>query len=129
MARIRVYRSEADGEGFPRLCMRCGQPAECDVPQTFAWMPGWVHVFILIGLLPWLIAALVTRKTMHIVAPMCQQHAGHWRVRKLYIWLGLLFWVALFVVIAVFADQLPAGVVEPLIFASLMIALIWLVTG
>ncbi len=40
MARIRVYRSEADGEDFPRLCMRCGQPAECDVPQTFAWVPG-----------------------------------------------------------------------------------------
>jgi hypothetical protein len=129
MARIRVYRKEADGEDFPRMCMRCGQPAECDVPQTFAWMPGWVHVCILFGLLPWLLVALLSRKTMRVVAPMCLEHAGHWRVRKLYVWLGLLFWLAAFVGIAVAADYLPEDLVVPLVFACVMGGLVWLIVG
>jgi hypothetical protein len=129
MARIRVYRSEADGESFPRMCMRCGRPAECDVPQTFAWMPGWVHIFILVGLLPWLIVALIMRKTMHVVAPMCRQHAGHWRVRRLYIWLGLLFFIATFIAIVAVGDRVPENVKNPIIFAALMGGLVWLVSG
>ncbi len=74
MAKIRVYRYEAGGNDFPRMCMRCGEPADRDVPQTFSWMPGWVNVLILVGLLPWIVAALVLRKTMRVVAPMCRRH-------------------------------------------------------
>jgi hypothetical protein len=129
MARIRVYRNEADGEDFPRVCMRCGEPAECDVSQTFAWVPGWVHVCILLGLGPWLILVLVMRKTMRIVAPMCLEHAGHWRVRKLYAWLGLLFWIAVFVGIVVAADEIPERVMAPIILACLLGGLVWLISA
>lgn len=129
MARIRVQQYETSGEDFPRMCMLCGQPAERDVPQMFAWMPGWVHVFILAGLLPWLVVALVTRKTMRIVAPMCRKHAGHWRVRKLFVWLGLLFFVALFVGLVVIGNRLPEDVVVPIVGAALFGGLIWLITG
>jgi hypothetical protein len=129
MARIRVYRNEADGEDFPRLCMKCGQPAECYVPQTFAWMPGWVHIFILFGLLPWLILALVMRKTMRIVAPMCHQHAGHWSVRKLYVWLGLLFWIAFAVALVAFGDALPEDMTGPAILGGIVGALVWLISA
>jgi|SRR5579883_220829 len=129
MARIRVYRHEADGEDFPRICMRCGQPAECDVPQTFAWMPAWVHVFILMGLLPWLLAALITRKTMRIVAPMCFQHAGHWRNRKLYVWLGLLFWIAYFIGLVAYGDALPERARGPMILVGIFGGLAWLISA
>src|SRR4051794_21611027 len=93
MAKIRIYNREANGKYFPRLCKRCGQPADVDVPQTFAWMPGWVHILILVGLVPWFVVCFVMRRTMDVVAPMCLEHAGHWRVRKLYVWLGLVFWL------------------------------------
>jgi hypothetical protein len=129
MARIRVSRREADGEDFPRLCMRCGQPADCDVSQTFAWMPGWVFVFLLLGLVPFLIVALITRKTMHVVAPMCHNHAGHWRVRKLYVWLGLLFWIALGIALIALGDQLPDTVKGPAILAGLLGGLVWLISA
>lgn len=129
MSRIRVYRREADGEDFPRICMCCGQPAECDVPQTFAWMPGWVHVFILLGLLPWLLAALLTRKTMRVVAPMCLRHAGHWRNRKLYMWLGLLFWIAYFIGLAAYGDRLPESAKGPVILVGIMGGLAWLISA
>ena len=129
MARIRIYRREADGEDFPRLCMRCGCEADCDVPQTFAWNPGWVWVFIFFGLLPLLIVMLVTRKTMHLVAPMCRDHAGHWRVRKLYVWLGLLFWIAFWIAFAVLDNSLPNAAKGPLVGLGLCGGLIWLVSA
>jgi len=129
MARIRVYRNEADGEDFPRMCMRCGQPAECDVTHTFAWMPGWVHVCILLGLVPWLVVMLVTRKTMRVVVPLCLQHAGHWRVRRLYVWLGLVFWIAAFIALGVSASELPEDAIGPLLGACLLGGLAWLIAG
>jgi hypothetical protein len=129
MAKICVYRYEADGEDFPRLCMRCGQSADCYVPQTFAWMPSWVFVFILFGLLPFLLIALLTRKTMRIVAPMCTQHAGHWRVRKLYVWLGLLFWIGYGIVLVALADEIPNDAQTPLILFGIFGGLIWLVSA
>ncbi len=129
MARIRVYRNEADGEDFPRLCMRCGEPAECDVSQTFAWMPGWVYVFLLLGVVPLLVVALVTRKSMRVVAPMCLQHAGHWRVRKLFMGLGLFLCIAVFVGLAAVGDQLPDAVIMPAVVVALLGALGWLVGG
>ena len=129
MARIRIYKNEADGEYFPRLCMRCGQPADCDVPQTFAWMPAWVHVLLFVGLAPWLIVALVTRKTMRIVAPMCEAHRGHWRVRKLYIWLGVLFWIGVVVALVVIWDQLPKEATNVAVMCVMFGGLIWLIIG
>jgi uncharacterized membrane protein YkvI len=124
-----VYRDEADGEDFPRLCMRCGEPADCDVKQTFAWMPSWVNVCILLGLLPWLVVMSLTRKTMRVVVPMCERHAGHWRVRRLYVGLGLLFWLAVLVGLCAVGDELPEDILFPLIGVSLLGALVWLVVG
>ena len=129
MARVRIYRDEAGGDDFPRLCMRCGAPADCDVPQTFAWMPAWVHVLLFVGLLPWLVVSLALRRTMRVVAPMCEAHRGHWRVRKLYVWLGLLWWVAVCVALGVFWDQLPKDVTGPAVMAVLFGGLIWLIVG
>jgi hypothetical protein len=129
MALIKLYRDEADGEYFPRVCMRCGEPADRDVPQTFAWMPSWVHFFILLGLAPWLIVALLTRKSMRVTAPMCDLHRGHWRVRKLFIGLGLAFFVALFVGLVALGDRLPRDMHTPVIVSGLLAALIWLIAG
>jgi hypothetical protein len=129
MASIKVYRDEADGDYFPRVCMRCGAPADADVSQNFAWMPPWVHILLFIGLAPWLIVALILRRTMRVMAPMCDRHRGHWRVRKLYIWLGLLFWVVLAVGLIALANRLPQDAVTPLLAACLFGSLLWLVVG
>jgi hypothetical protein len=136
MAKIRIYRHEAGGEDFPRLCMKCGAPADCDVPQTFAWMPGWVMALILLfmvvgllGFVVWIIVSLTTRKTMRIVAPMCYRHAGHWRVRKLYVWLGLIFWVAFGVALVAFSDHIPKDAMGPVILGAFGGMLLWFVSA
>lgn len=129
MARIYVSRKEARGDFFPRLCMRCGEPADCEVPHTFAWMPGWVHVLIFFGLGPWLVVALLTRKTMRIVAPMCLAHRGHWQFRRLYVWLGLPGWIGLIFVLIAIWEQLPKDAGGPLVLAVIIGMLVWLVIG
>lgn len=129
MARIRVYRDEANGKDFPRMCMCCGRPAEVDVPHNFAWMPSWVMIFIFFGLLPWLLVMFFTRKTMRVVVPMCLQHQGHWRVRMLYVWLGLLFWITYVIALVVSNDEIPTGTMTILIVAGLLGALVWLVSA
>lgn len=131
MARIRVYRDETDGELFPEMCIRCGAAADADVDLdvNFAWMPGWVHLFIFMGLLPWLIAALILRKTMRVTLPVCQRHRSHWRNRRLYIGLGFLFWVVFAIALAIEWRDLPeeAASATPgfLVFGGLL----WLIVG
>ena len=129
MAKIRVYRREAGGKYFPRVCMKCGREADCDVPNTFTWMPSWVPFLILLGLAPWLIVALVTRRTMRVAAPMCRGHAWHWRNRTLYVWLGLVFWVGYFVALFAFGDRLPEDAKTPAVLAGIFGGLFWLVTA
>ncbi|HEY1187778.1 MAG TPA: hypothetical protein VGE74_08980 [Gemmata sp.] len=129
MARIYVSKKEARGDYFPQLCMRCGQPADCEVSHTFAWMPAWVHVLLLCGLAPWLVVALITRKTMRIVAPMCRDHRGHWQFRLWYAWLGLPTWIGLIVLLIAVWKQVPKGAEGPLVLGVMVGMLLWLVIG
>jgi hypothetical protein len=92
-------------------------------------MPGWVNLLIFLGCLPWLIVVLVTRKTMAVRLPVCDRHRNHWLVRKLFIWLGLVFWIVAGLGLAVLDRHLDNAVVYP---AATVLAggiLMWLVAG
>jgi hypothetical protein len=60
---------------------------------------------------------------------MCARHVNHWLNRKLYIWLGLLWWIGVAVALAIFADNLPKETAIPVIGATVFGALLWLVVG
>jgi hypothetical protein len=68
--------------------MRCGAPAAVERTKTFSWHPPWVLALILVGLLPFVIVALVLTKRMTVHAPMCELHQNHWRWRAWFVWLG-----------------------------------------
>lgn len=129
MAKVRVYRDEAGGELFPPRCMRCGADADVTRTQTFSWMPGWVHVLIFVGLLPWLIVCLVMRKTMRVAVPLCGRHANHFLTRQLYIWLGMGFWVVYAIALAVLAKQLGEDLTIALFAGLVFGGLLWLIVG
>jgi hypothetical protein len=129
MATVRIYHGEAVEEEMPRVCMRCGAESELFRSQTFAWMPPWVHVLLFFGLLPWVIVALILRKTMRVEAPVCRRHANHWRARKLYIWLGLLWWIAYGVAVALVVDQVDQDAANVLVGVAVIGGLLWLVVG
>lgn len=69
-------RSEADE--LPDVCLVCGEDATDTVRRTFRWNPSWVWVFLLLGLLPVLLAVVLTTKTMAADCPVCRRHRGHW---------------------------------------------------
>src|SRR5262245_26714718 len=90
MARVRLHRGEVRQGGLPPVCMRCGADAELERKRQFSWNPSWVYLLILLGLLPFVIVALVLTKRMTVHAPLCRDHKNHWLTRNLIIYLGLL---------------------------------------
>lgn len=129
MAKIRVYRDEADGAEFPRLCVRCGADADLDRRNTFSWMPGWVNVLILAGLAPWLIVVALMRKTMRVTLPVCHRHRNHWLNRRLYVGLGLFLWVVAAVAAAVMADKILRDAAPAVVGFFVFGGLAWLIGG
>jgi len=129
MARILIYRDETDGDYFPHRCVCCGVETERQVKNTFTWMPAWVNILILAGLMPWLIVALVMRKSMRISLPICDRHRGHWRARRMYVWLGLLLWIAYTITLSMLFKQLPEDFANAGIVILIFGVLIWLMLG
>src|SRR5262245_22344492 len=79
MAEIKLYTYEV--ETLPRVCMRCGAPAEELVRKKFSWRPTWVIAFILCNLLVFLLVALITTKRLGVLVPLCGKHRNHWSLR------------------------------------------------
>jgi hypothetical protein len=85
MAQIRLGRFEVEGRQLPRICVRCGAPAAILLNKNFAWQPYWVFllflagVFSLIGLVPFVIVAVIFTKRMRVAVPFCGRHRGYWR--------------------------------------------------
>src|ERR1700693_44489 len=93
MAEIRLHLDEADG-GLPTVCMRCGEPATVGKSRRMSWCPPWVGVLILVGLVPYVIVALILTKRTLVQAPFCDQHKGHW-LKRMLIGLGTFLGVAI----------------------------------
>jgi hypothetical protein len=90
MARVSLYANDITEDGVPPVCMACGQPAEVTAVKAFRWNPGWVYFLILVGLLPFLIVALVASRQRSVPTPFCNRHAGYWRSRARLVLGGLL---------------------------------------
>jgi hypothetical protein len=70
--------------------------------KLFSWHPGWVILLILVGLLAYVIVALVLTKRRRVWTPLCRRHANYWSFRAWYNYGGLCaILVALFAWIAV----------------------------
>jgi hypothetical protein len=104
MATVKLYYDEVDEGQLPRVCMRCGAPADLQKRKTFSWCPGWVHVLILLGLLPWLIVMLVLTKRKTVYVPLCNEHKNHWFVRTMITLSGLAIVFGFFVLMVVLAS-------------------------
>jgi hypothetical protein len=108
MARVKLDNHDISDEGSPAVCMRCGQPSSIKPSKVFRWNPGWVYLLILVGLLPFLVVALVMSWHRKVVTPLCDQHADYWRFRSRFILGGLLG-----VIVAVVAIAASAPTVSP----------------
>lgn len=106
MARVRISSFEAARRDLPMVCMQCGAGATARRPKRFAWNPSWAYILLLLGLLPFILAALLTTKRMTLDAPLCREHENHWSWRARFIWVGfLLFAVVGAVALTVYTDR------------------------
>lgn len=106
---IELRRDVAGSGDLPRVCMRCGAPADELVSKNFSWHPGWVFVLLLFGVLPFIIVALMTMERTQVLAPMCARHKRHWSGRALLLFLTLLIPVTVFVIAIVAENQVRPG--------------------
>jgi hypothetical protein len=71
-------------------CAKCGRPADGKpLRKRFTWHPGAYYLLILIGVLIYLIVALIVSKKATVVIPLCSQHRKRRSTMILTAWLLL----------------------------------------
>jgi hypothetical protein len=73
------------GAVLPPMCVKCGAPASPPKATRFHWHPPVVYVTILLGLIAYVIVALIVRKRFDLAVPLCDEHL---RRRKRLTWTG-----------------------------------------
>jgi hypothetical protein len=115
-------------DGVPALCMKCGEPAAFQLNKKFQWNPGWVYFILLVGVLPFVIVALVMTWRRRVCTPFCDRHRGYWRFRTIFMLGGVL--VILAAVITVGVSVSERMLTPPLDMAALvavaLLAILWL---
>jgi hypothetical protein len=67
------------GASLPPMCVKCGEPVPGQfLTKNFRWHPPWIYLLILIGILIYVIVALVMQKSARISVPFCAAHRS-WR--------------------------------------------------
>src|SRR5207245_7944570 len=95
MATVRLRLFEIRYGRLPQVCMRCGVRATRFVKKTFTWHPRWVgivqHLLALsICCLPALFFLMFWKtEVVEIETPLCAEHCGYWRSRRMYIYGGI----------------------------------------
>jgi hypothetical protein len=120
MASVRLDFYDLDDDALPDVCMKCGAPAVTRNQKTFSWHPSWALVLLLLGLLPYVIAALILTKRRRVSIPFCETHKNHWLWRVLFA-LGSLAVPLLLFAAGVAADSAGLAV------AGVLSAIVWLI--
>jgi DNA-directed RNA polymerase subunit RPC12/RpoP len=80
---------------MPTCCVKCGGPAEKTLRKTLTWHHPALYFIILVGLLVYLIVALIVRKTAKLQVPVCSQCMARRRRNIAIAWLSFLVGVGL----------------------------------
>jgi hypothetical protein len=86
MPEIRLGRYEAEEGELPPLCLRCGAPATVFKARLLSWQPAWTYVVFGLAFWPIVLATLVLRKRMRLLAPFCRKHRNYWQRQRLLSW-------------------------------------------
>jgi len=72
---------------LPPFCVKCGQPVQ-DEPlvKTFSWHSPMIYLFIFLGVLVYVIVALIVRKSVRVGVPLCAYHKQRRRLWTTLAW-------------------------------------------
>jgi hypothetical protein len=95
-SRLIVYSAAlAQNAQLPPRCVKCGALADGKpVSKTFSWHHPALYLLILVGLLVYVIVALVVRKQMKLQVPICSRHAQRRNAGMMLAWILPLVGVA-----------------------------------
>ena len=72
---------------LPASCVKCGQPAPgAPVKSNYSWHSPWLFLLIFLGVLIYIIAALLVRRQMTLLVPLCEEHRRLHQRRR---WIGI----------------------------------------
>jgi hypothetical protein len=123
MASVWLERPLNHEDDLPDVCARCGAETKGRVKRNFNWIPPWVIITILAGLLIYLILAIILKKNCSVAVPMCDKHRNHWFGRGLWVFLTFLLFIGGSIGLTVLTvEMVPNGELEGL-------AALWIVAG
>ncbi len=113
------------GAQLPLICVRCGQPATGGLLlRKLYWHERWIYLLLIPGVIWYIIAALMVRKTMDLAVPLCVQHRYRFQqLRRAAI--GMAICGGILVIISFF---IPADYLAYPIFAFMGLLLAGLIT-
>jgi hypothetical protein len=102
---------------FPALCTKCGERHNLTSrTQRYSWYPGWVNALLLLGVVPFAIAQMVTVKRFAYVFPLCGPCNTRWGAARVWWPLGVLGPIALGLLGMIGAGALDSGALLALMF-------------
>lgn len=86
MAEVWIDKAGWKNGDLPDVCMECGADAPDRVRKTLTYLPRWVWVTLLLGVIVLAIVIAVTREEFSARVPLCPAHKKHWRKREFQIY-------------------------------------------
>jgi hypothetical protein len=119
------------GTVFPDRCVKCDAPAEgYRLNRDLSWHPSvWYLMIFFPGLLFYIIAAMIVRKTAKIRVPLCRRHRAARRRDIAIGWLGSLGGIAMFIGGFTVGDSLPEAGRAGLVIGGIVLLLAPMIYG
>lgn len=95
---------------LPMRCVKCNEPDATPFRRTLVWCPPWAYLLLIVGLIPFVLIALVVQKKLTGVFALCELHRRRRRRAIAIGWLGALAGVAIILAGAATRDGAGLGV-------------------
>ena len=106
---------------LPDRCVVCNAPAPgYRLQKTFYWHPPAVYLALMLGALPYVIAAAITRKRAHLALGLCGEHRARRRNGLFLAWGGFVLGLVVMFAGAMSDNSAPEGLLAGI---ALMIVL------
>jgi hypothetical protein len=75
MAQMVIYPEEYDGNSFPEVCARCGEPATATKTTTLYWYPKYLLLFLVLCFPIFFLLCLLLNRRVNLTLPVCDKHS------------------------------------------------------